>query len=163
MPGCRTRAGPTPVVILRLRGRTSLGSTFFGVVAGYADALQAAGGRLYLSGVQPEMVHRFHRSQLEDVQGKIRIFHATEVLGESTLLAVQDAQTWLVGEAAGRDGAEHAAGSASASMTNTDQGLPTSPENAASPSTDAVPDASPTAGVGPGPDAPPGPRTGPPS
>ncbi|HEY5117763.1 MAG TPA: hypothetical protein VIJ00_19735, partial [Nakamurella sp.] len=70
------------------------------MVAGYADALQAAGGRLYLSGVQPEMVHRFHRSQLEDVQGKIRIFHATEVLGESTLLAVQDAQTWLVGEAA---------------------------------------------------------------
>ena len=36
-------ARPTsrPVVILRLRGRTSLGSTFFGVVAGYAEALEA--------------------------------------------------------------------------------------------------------------------------
>jgi SulP family sulfate permease len=95
------RGSHRPVVILRLRGRTSLGSTFFGVIAGYADALEAAGGRLYLSGVQPEMVHRFHRSQVEDVQGKIKVFHATEVLGASTLAAVQDAQTWLVGQEAG--------------------------------------------------------------
>jgi SulP family sulfate permease len=95
------RGSHRPVVILRLRGRTSLGSTFFGVIAGYADALEAAGGRLYLSGVQPEMVHRFHRSQVEDVQGKIKVFHATEVLGASTLAAVEDAQTWLVGQEAG--------------------------------------------------------------
>ena len=88
-----------PVVILRLRGRTSLGSTFFGVIAGYADALEAAGGRLYLSGVQQDMVERFHRSQVQDVQGKIKIFHATEVLGASTAAAVQDAQTWLIGSA----------------------------------------------------------------
>ncbi len=88
-----------PVVILRLRGRTSLGSTFFGVIAGYADALEAAGGRLYLSGVQQDMVDRFHRSQVQDVQGKIKIFHATEVLGASTAAAVQDAQTWLIGAA----------------------------------------------------------------
>ena len=88
-----------PVVILRLRGRTSLGSTFFGVIAGYADALEAAGGRLYLSGVQQDMVERFHRSQVQDVQGKIKIFNATEVLGASTAAAVQDAQTWLIGSA----------------------------------------------------------------
>jgi len=88
-----------PVVILRLRGRTSLGSTFFGVIAGYADALEAAGGRLYLSGVQQDMVDRFHRSQVQDVQGKIKIFNATEVLGASTAAAVQDAQTWLIGTA----------------------------------------------------------------
>lgn len=93
-------AAQRPVVVLRLRGRTSLGSTFFGVIAGYADALQAAGGRLYLSGVQPDMVERFRRSQVQDVQGKIKIFHATEVLGASTRAAVQDAHTWLVGEVA---------------------------------------------------------------
>jgi SulP family sulfate permease len=87
-----------PVVVLRLRGRTSLGSTFFGVVSSYADALAASGGRLYLSGVQPEMVERFRRSQVKDVQGKIKVFHATEVLGESTMAAVEDARTWLVGE-----------------------------------------------------------------
>ena len=87
------------MVILRLRGRTSLGSTFFGVIAGYAEALEAAGGRLYLSGVQDNMVNRFHRSQVADVQGRIKIFNATEVLGASTLAAVDDAKTWLVGEA----------------------------------------------------------------
>jgi SulP family sulfate permease len=92
------RASKRPVVILRLRGRTSLGSTFFGVIAGYAEALEASGGRLYLSGVQDDMVNRFHRSQVEDVQGRIKIFNATEVLGASTLAAVDDAKTWLVGD-----------------------------------------------------------------
>ncbi len=94
------RGSHRPVVILRLRGRTSLGSTFFGVIAGYADALEAAGGRLYLSGVQPDMVHRFQRSQVEDVQGKIKVFHASEVIGASTIAAVEDARTWLVGQEA---------------------------------------------------------------
>ncbi len=84
-----------PVVILRLRGRMSLGSTFFGVVAHYADQLEAAGGRLYLSGVQADMVHRFKHSQFEDVKGRITVFRATEVLGASTLAAVRDAQDWL--------------------------------------------------------------------
>ncbi len=84
-----------PVVILRLRGRLSLGSTFFGVVAHYADLLEAAGGRLYLSGVQTDMVHRFKHSQFDDVKGKITIYRATEVLGASTMAAVRDARRWL--------------------------------------------------------------------
>jgi SulP family sulfate permease len=87
-----------PVVILRLRGRTSLGSTFFGVIAGYADALDTAGGRLYLSGVQQDMIDRFHHSQVQDVQGKIRVFHATEVVQASTIAALEDAQSWLIGQ-----------------------------------------------------------------
>ena len=86
------------MVILRLRGRTSLGSTFFGVIAGYAEALEAAGGRLYLSGVQEQMVDRFHHSQVQDVQGRIKVFNATEVLGASTMAAVDDARSWLVGQ-----------------------------------------------------------------
>ncbi len=86
-----------PVVILRLRGRTSLGSTFFGVVAHYADQLEAAGGRLYLSGVRSNMARRFEHSQVGDVRGKITIYRATEVLGASTLAAVQDANEWLAG------------------------------------------------------------------
>ena len=89
------RKSRRPVVIIRLRGRMSLGSTFFGVAARYADQLEAAGGRLYLSGVQTDMEHRFRRSQVDDVQGRITIFRATEVLGASTLAAVRDAQAWL--------------------------------------------------------------------
>ena len=108
-------------MILRLRGRTSLGSTFFGVIAGYAEALEAAGGRLYLSGVQDDMVDRFHRSQVEDVQGRIKIFNATEVLGASTLAAVEDARTWLVGQGEPLDdAADH--GADAGAMTDRDVG-----------------------------------------
>ena len=92
------RHSKKPVVILRLRGRTSLGSTFFGVIAGYADAMDAAGGRLYLSGVQQDMVDRFHHSQVQDVQGKIRVFHATKVIEASTIAALKDARSWLIGQ-----------------------------------------------------------------
>jgi SulP family sulfate permease len=87
-----------PVVILRLRGRGSLGSTFFGVIADYADQLTAAGGRLYLSGVDQAMVHRFEHSQQSEVRKKITIFPATDVLGQSTHEAVEDARAWLAGD-----------------------------------------------------------------
>jgi SulP family sulfate permease len=39
-----------PAVVLRLRGRTTLGATLFRILAAYAEQLAAAGGRLYLSG-----------------------------------------------------------------------------------------------------------------
>ena len=83
------------MVILRLRGRGSLGSTFFGVVADYADQLTAAGGRLYLSGVDEAMVRRFEHSQQSEVRKKITICPATDVLGRSTHAAVADARAWL--------------------------------------------------------------------
>jgi SulP family sulfate permease len=93
------RGAHHPVVVLRLRGRTSLGSTFFGVTAGYAQQLAASGGRLYLSGVEPEMMAQFHHAQVKDNAGTVKVFQATEVLGESTIEAVADARTWLVGQA----------------------------------------------------------------
>jgi SulP family sulfate permease len=39
-----------PVVILLLRGRPEVGSTFIGVLRRYSDALRANGGRLKLAG-----------------------------------------------------------------------------------------------------------------
>ncbi|MDH2416285.1 SulP family inorganic anion transporter [Nocardioides sp. CER19] len=85
-----------PVVVLRLRGRTSLGATFFGVVAAYAADLHDRGGRLYLSGVDQDVVARFQRTQAVDVRGMVQVFRATPVLGESTVAAVADATDWLV-------------------------------------------------------------------
>ena len=40
-----------PVVVLRLRGRKNLGATLVEVLANYADKLQEAHGRLYLTGI----------------------------------------------------------------------------------------------------------------
>lgn len=86
-----------PVVVLRLRGRVSLGATFFVVLTDYARRLDAAGGRLYLSGVDPAMVERMTRTGHVDASGPVEVFAATDVVGESTRDAVQAAEAWLVG------------------------------------------------------------------
>ena len=88
-----------PVVVLRLRGHTSLGSTFFAIGAAYAKQLEAVGGRLYLSGVDPLMVERFQRSHAIDLGDTVQVFEATEVLGESTGAALDDARAWVVAAA----------------------------------------------------------------
>ncbi len=83
-----------PVVILRLRGRTSLGSTFIKLVGDYADRLDDVGGRLYLSGLQPHLTEQLDRTG--SIEGPVRAFEATAVVGESTQAAYLDAEAWLV-------------------------------------------------------------------
>jgi SulP family sulfate permease len=85
----------TPAVVLRLRGRTSLGATFFVVLEDYATRLENAGGRLYLSGVDPLVLERMTRSGRLDESGPIQVFDATDVVGESTLAAHRAAQAWV--------------------------------------------------------------------
>ena len=83
-----------PAVVLRLRGRTSLGATFLKVSADYAERLAEVNGRLYLSGLDPHLAERFrHTGRLE---GAARIFEATPLVGESTEQARHAAQAWLV-------------------------------------------------------------------
>jgi SulP family sulfate permease len=82
-----------PVVVLRLRGRTTLGATFFAVVGDYAERLARVDGRLYLSGVDPGLMERMPGV---DAEGPVTVRAATPVVGESTLAAVLDAETWLV-------------------------------------------------------------------
>ena len=84
----------SPVVVLRLRRRTSLGATFVKVVADYADRLAAADGRLYLSGLEPSLTERLSRTGHLD--GPVRTFEATPIVGESTQAAYLDADAWLV-------------------------------------------------------------------
>ena len=85
-----------PVVVLRLRGRTSLGATFFLIVAGYAEELAAGGGRLYLSGLDPSVTEGLHRSGRMALDGPIRLFEAESELGRSTAEAYEEAEAWLV-------------------------------------------------------------------
>jgi SulP family sulfate permease len=85
-----------PAVVLRLRGRTSLGATFFRILAAYAEQLAAAGGRLYLSGLAPDMAAVLARTGRVTVTSPVRVFGATPVLGESTWAALHDAEAWVV-------------------------------------------------------------------
>jgi sulfate permease, SulP family len=82
------------VVVLRLRGRTSLGATFLKVMAGYAERLTAVDGRLYLSGLDPSVPERLRDTGRLD--RPVRIFEVTPLVGESTEAARQAAQEWLV-------------------------------------------------------------------
>jgi SulP family sulfate permease len=84
------------VVVIRLRGRTSFGATFYSVVASYADLLEQRGGRLYLSGLDPQVAARLAAHAQTPPTGAAHLYPATDVLGESTLQAVDDASTWLV-------------------------------------------------------------------
>jgi sulfate permease, SulP family len=82
------------VVVLRLRRRTSLGATFLKVVADYAGRLDDADGRLYLTGLEPSLTERLARTGQLD--GPVRAFEATPIVGESTHAAYLDAEHWLV-------------------------------------------------------------------
>jgi sulfate permease, SulP family len=84
----------SPVVVVRLRRRTSLGATFTKVVGDYADRLADADGRLYLSGLDPSITQQLRRTG--NIDGPVRTFEATPVVGESTLAAYLDAETWVV-------------------------------------------------------------------
>jgi SulP family sulfate permease len=85
----------SPAVVLRLRGRVTLGATAFAVFADYAERLVAVGGRLYLSGVDPAVVKQIGRNRtVEQVDG-VKIFEADDTVGESSLEAYHAATRWL--------------------------------------------------------------------
>ncbi|MDO3649871.1 SulP family inorganic anion transporter [Nocardia mangyaensis] len=81
-----------PVVILRLRGRTSVSATFLHVITDYARQLDAVGGRLYLSGVDLRVRAVWSDELLAGMGVRIEFFPATRTLGESTLAAYADAE-----------------------------------------------------------------------
>jgi SulP family sulfate permease len=85
-----------PVVVLRLRGRSSLGATFVSVIDEYADRLHRAGGRLYISGVDPTVMRMLERTNQINGTSHVRAFAATATVGEATAAASSAATTWLI-------------------------------------------------------------------
>jgi SulP family sulfate permease len=85
-----------PVVILRLRGRTRVGATLVDVLDDYADKIEAAGGRLYLSGVDEDIHAQLLRSHKLDLSGPVAIYEASDLIGESSRRAYADALAWTV-------------------------------------------------------------------
>jgi sulfate permease, SulP family len=89
-------AGSTqPVVVLRLRGRTSLGATFAAVITDYVGRLDNVDGHLILSGVQSPMLAKVERTVTSRAAARLEVFEATAVLGESTNLAIDAGLQWL--------------------------------------------------------------------
>jgi sulfate permease, SulP family len=92
-----------PVVILRLRGRTTVGATLIDELSAYADQLAEAKGRLYLTGLSEDVYDQMERTGKLREADPVHAYKATPVVGESTHRAYVDAQTWLVGTSAPAD------------------------------------------------------------
>jgi SulP family sulfate permease len=102
--GARTleRLLPSPegsqnsIVILRLRGRGTLGATLAQVLFRYIAKLQEVNGRLYLTGLSQQAHAELTRLRELRLTGPLRIFEATSIRGQSTRAAHAEAAGWLV-------------------------------------------------------------------
>lgn len=90
------RGAENPVVILRLRGRSSIGATLVEVLGHYADELDRADGRLYLTGISEDVRRQLERMKKLLLSGPVEIYESSPVRGESTDQAYEDAEKWLV-------------------------------------------------------------------
>ena len=78
-----------------MRGRSTLGATFFTVLASYAEQLDAVGGRLYVAGLDPDLIAQAQRTGTIPDDGPVKLYEASPVIGESSLQAFHDAQAWV--------------------------------------------------------------------
>jgi SulP family sulfate permease len=83
------------VVILRLRNRSSVGSSFVRMLKHYARRLEKSGNLLMLSGAAPEVIEQLRRTEVTDVIAERHIFPATEIIGEALQSARAAAQNWI--------------------------------------------------------------------
>lgn len=71
------------VVILRLRGKDELGSTFIRAIAAYADKLHDAGATLMIAGVSTGVVQQLSSTGVLERIGRDNVFPAHPRLGDS--------------------------------------------------------------------------------
>jgi SulP family sulfate permease len=93
LPSPETARGA--VVILRLRGREQISSTFIEVIERYAQQLQANGNKLVLSDVHEEVKNQIDRTETTETIPEEDIFLATETRRGSTNAALAAAQVWI--------------------------------------------------------------------
>jgi sulfate permease, SulP family len=65
------------------------------VLDDYADDLREAGGRLYLSGVHPDVAAQLRRTGKLEFEREVWVAPAEEVIGDSTAEATAQANAWL--------------------------------------------------------------------
>jgi len=82
-------------VILRLRGREEIGSTFLRVIDRYAKSIQANHGKLILVGVSKKVYTQLQKTGLLDDLGSENVYRATSIMGDSAITALEDARQWL--------------------------------------------------------------------
>jgi SulP family sulfate permease len=98
-----TLPGVTPestnsVVILRLRGRSDLGTTFMDVLARYAEDLEAVGSKLVLVSADEQLLEQFDVTGVTAVVGEANIYPTDERVGATVAKAAEEANEWIAGD-----------------------------------------------------------------
>ena len=93
-PGDAVRA----VVILALRDRDEVGSTFINVIKRYTKELEESGNKFKLVGLNDRVMEQLDRTGVLDTLGEEDVYPATNVLGEATMMAERDAQAWIAAQ-----------------------------------------------------------------
>ncbi|MBD1270737.1 SulP family inorganic anion transporter [Aeromicrobium tamlense] len=87
------------VVILRLRGKDDLGSTFIRAVSAYAGELNRAGGTLMVAGVSRAVTRQLEATGVIAIIGRDHVFEAEDRVGSSLAKAREAADRWRAGSA----------------------------------------------------------------
>ncbi|MBK8989215.1 MAG: SulP family inorganic anion transporter [Chloroflexi bacterium] len=93
-----TEATRHAVVILALRGKKDVGSTFLKVLVRYADELRRQESRLMLTGVEPYVLEQMERTSVLRTIGRENVFPASEGVGAALLQAVDVAEAWIAAQ-----------------------------------------------------------------
>lgn len=83
------------VVILRLRERTDIGSTFIDVLRRYAEGLTTVGSKLVIVSVSDRLADQLRVTGLVDFIGADNVYRSTERVGGALEEAYRDAMSWI--------------------------------------------------------------------
>jgi sulfate permease, SulP family len=83
------------VVILRLRGRSDLGTTFMDVLRRHALSLHAVDSKLMLVSTDKILEEQFAVTGVTEVVGADNIYSGTEWIGATLKQAHSDAAAWV--------------------------------------------------------------------
>lgn len=83
------------VVIINLRHRTDLGSTFLEIIERYSEELRAHDSKLMLAGISSSAKGVLDDTGQMKIYGRDNVFAATDVVGESILEAHHAAEKWV--------------------------------------------------------------------
>ena len=90
-----TDASRNSVVILRLRGREELGSTFMGVLRRYAAALAAHGSALVIVSASDRIQEQLKVNGVTELITEDNVYGGDERIGASLTGAYADAAAWV--------------------------------------------------------------------
>jgi SulP family sulfate permease len=86
------------VVILRLRDRDEVGSTFIRAIERYSQQLQAQDNKLMLEGLNERVLEQLEGTDILDLIGEENVFLAQAGFGAALVEALAAAETWVAEE-----------------------------------------------------------------